>query len=433
MSPFTTAAEALSDLSSRFSDLQNPLRQPCPGEGATVTQLDERNAARAITASRLADWAYSARAVAQAQAEADGALMRAPSPADLESLGLQCTLSNASPAALAAYQQAGAERIQAKKAHTAATSGTTWPDSVTPAELPSTVPSDPRHAPKTAGRDKNKPPSGEDDRPVGDGYGGEGVEEPTETTSDDSTAPVEQASPASSASRPLPLETPAPTVAADAANTSLSADGDPTAGARTGTLSSPTGAAGTPQPPQMAPMQPNATVTGPTGGASPQLGQTQNPTSKGSAGPRPAQTGKDDTPAPVRDTTFDALATGAGGALLGMAGGANAASVPASGSPTGPGTPSVPTTPSGAPSASPAGPAPATPPTPGQQGTGPVGAGPMARPPVPPSMGSGDTVAPTSRTPIYQAEVDPTLDPLNANPDDLDWTPPVIPTEEPKK
>lgn len=55
----------------------------------------------------------------------------------------------------------------------------------------------------------------------------------------------------------------------------------------------------------------------------------------------------------------------------------------------------------------------------------------MARP-----MGSGNTVAPTSTsaTPptILATEVDPSIDPLKADPSDLDWTPPTIPTEDKK-
>lgn len=442
MSPFNTAESALDSLSSRFSDLQQPLRQPCPGEGATVTTIDERNAARAITASRLADWAYSAKAVAQAQADADGALMRAPSPADLEALGLQCELTNGSPSALAAYQSAGQERLAAKKAHTAATSQTAWPDSVTAADMPAAPTAPDPTSDKKSGRGKPsqigdgdgfKDEGEGDDRPVGDGFGGEGVDDDSAPDADDTATPATNSSVDSNASRPLPLDTPAP-VSAEAAGTSLSADTSDPTGARTGTLSNTTSPAGSPtaqQPPQMAPIQPNASVTGPRGGASPQLGQPQNGSRQAPTGPRPAQTGKDDTPPPSRDTTFDPLIAGTGGAALGIAGGAHTAS----GAPTGPSTPSVPTAPSGA-TGVPTGPAPAhgattPPPAPAPPPQG-MGAGSTLRPPVAPSS-SGETVhAATTRTPIYQADVDPSLDPLTADPSDLDWTPPTIPTEEKK-
>lgn len=404
MSPFTPAAANLSALSARFQDLAAGLTQPTPGQGATVDAVDERHAARTITLNRLADWAYTASATAKEQSDIDAGLERAPSPADISALAATCHATAGNDlGALAAYQEAGAERMAAKKAHAAATSATIWPEGITPAPMPSTC--------------------GVDDRPVGDGFGGEGVEDPTP----DPETPVSMTDPDGEPETPVTMSTDAPaasatmsTVSDTAAGTSLSADtltADPAV--RTASLSNPTATAA----PSTSVGQPSPTVTGPTGGAASQLGAPQNGVRQGATGRRPAQTRKEDSREPSRDTTFNAAIAGTSGTALGVVGGAHSVSGSSAGLPS--------TSTSGAPTATPA--APSTPnaaaPS-GGQGAGPMGGGPMAR-----SMGSGNTVAPTSSTPpptIVAAEIDPSLDPLKADADDLDWTPPTIPTEDKK-
>ncbi|MFT8179312.1 hypothetical protein ACLXNF_17180 [Mycobacteroides chelonae] len=392
MSPFIPAVSTLSDLSARFQDLASALTQPTPGQGATVDAVDERHAARTITLNRLADWAYTASATAREQADVDAGLERAPSPATISALADVChaTAGN-DPSALAAYQEAGAERMSAKKAHAAQTAQTTWPESITPAPMPT---------------------CGVDDRPLGDGWEGEGVEDPTQSESE---TPVSMSDPAGEPETPVTMST----VSDTAAGTSLSADTlttDPAA--RTASLSSPTATAA--QAPTAG--QPSPAVTGPTGGAASQLGAPQNGVRQGAAGRRPAQTRKEDSREPARDTTFDAAVAPIAGAITGTA------SVSGSSA----GLPSAPSTStSGAPTATPA--PPSTPPSatpPSGQGAGPMGGGPMAR-----AMGSGNTVAPTSAASpptILATEVDPSIDPLKADPDDLDWTPPTIPEGEKK-
>lgn len=399
MSPFTPAAPSLSDISSRFQDLASALTQPTPGRGATVDAVDERNAARTITANRLADWAYTAASTSRDQSDIDSGLERAPSPATISALAQVChSTAGNDPAALLAYQEAGAERMAAKKAHAASTSATTWPEAVTPAPMPSTC--------------------GVDDRPIGDGFGGEGVEDPTQSEAD---TPVTMTDPAEGSPTVMSTgDSPAasastPTVSDTAAGTSLSADSlSADSGARTGTLfSAPATSA-----PSTAAGQPSPTVTGPTGGATAQLGQPQNGVRQGVTGRRPAQTRKEDSREPTRDTTFDAAVAPIAGAITGTASASgSSAGLPSTPSTSTSGAPTAPSTPNAA--------APS-----GGQGTGPMGGGPMAR-----AMGSGSTVAPTSSSPsptIVAAEIDPSLDPLKADPDDLDWTPPTIPTEEKK-
>lgn len=404
MSPFTPAASTLSDLSSRFQDIASALTQPTPGQGTTVEAVDERHGSRTITLNRLADWAYTASSTAREQADIDAGLERAPSPATISALAATCHATAGNDlSALAAYQEAGAERMAAKKAHAAQTAQTTWPESITPAPMP------------TCG--------GADDRPVGDGYGGEGVEDPTP----DPETPVSMTEPETAP--PATMSTGSDTPAASAtmstvsdtdAGTSLSADtlsADPTG--RTASLSSAPSTAA----PSTSVGQPSPTVTGPTGGAASQLGQPQNGARQGGAARRTAQTRKEGSQPTARDTTFDAAVAPIAGAVTGTA------SVSGSSA----GLPSAPSTStSGAPTAAPAAPSTPNAAPSGGQGAGPMGGGPMAR-----AMGSGNTVAPTSTSAaspptIVAAEIDPSLDPLKADPSDLDWTPPTIPTEEKK-
>ncbi|MBV6362526.1 hypothetical protein HZD78_21480 [Mycobacteroides chelonae] len=401
MSPFTPAASSLSDLSARFQDIATALASPTPGQGRTVDAVDERNSARTITLNRLADWSYTASATAREQADIDAGLERAPSPADISALAATCHATAGNDlSALAAYQEAGAERMAAKKAHAAATSATTWPEPASPAPMPT---------------------CSVDDRPIGDGYDGEGVADPAQPESDPET-PVSMTEPETAP--PVTMSTDAPaasatmsTISDTAAGTSLTSDTPSTdAASRTASLSSPTATAA--QAPTAG--QPSPTVTGPTGGAASQLGAPQNGVRQGASGRRPAQTRNEDSQPTARDTTFDAAIAGTSGTALGVVGGAHSVSGSSAGQPST----------SGAPATAPA--APNTPPSApsGGQGAGPMGGGPMAR-----AMGSGNTVAPTSATPpptIVAAEIDPSIDPLKAAPDDLDWTPPTIPAEEKK-
>ncbi|WP_100462561.1 hypothetical protein [Mycobacteroides abscessus] len=399
MSPFTPAASTLSDLSSRFQDIASALSSPTPGQGATVDAVDERHAARTITLNRMSDWAYTASATAKEQSDIDAGLERAPSPATISALADVChaTAGN-DPAALLAYQQAGAERMAAKKAHAAATSATTWPEPASPAPMPT---------------------CGVDDRPVGDGYDGEGVEDPAQSESEET--PVTMTDPAGEPETPVTMSTDAPaasatmsTVSDTAASTSLSADTMAPTDARTASLSSAPSTAA----PSTSAGQPSPATVGPTGGVASQLGAPQNGVRQGATGRRPAQTRKEDSREPARDTTFDAPVAPIAGAITGTAS--------VSGSPAGqPSTPSTST--SGAPTASPAAPSTPNAAPSGGQGAGPMGGGPMAR-----SMGSGNTVAPSSATPptVLAAEIDPSIDPLKADADDLDWTPPTIEGEK---
>lgn len=402
MSPFTPAASTLSDLSARFQDIAAGLTQPTPGQGATVDAVDERNSARTITLNRMSDWAYTASATAREQADIDAGLERAPSPATISALAQVChSTAGNDPAALLAYQEAGAERMAAKKAHAAATSATTWPEPASPAPMPT---------------------CSVDDRPIGDGYDGEGVADPTP----EAETSVTMTDPAGEPETPVTMSTgdtpaasaSAPTVADAAARTSLSADTlttDPAS--RTASLSSAPSAAA--QAPTAG--QPSPTVTGPTGGAASQLGQPQNGVRQGATGRRPAQTRKEEQRESARDTTFDAAVAPIAGAVTGTASvSGSAAGLPSTPSTSTSGAPATASATSSTPNAAPS----------GGQGAGPMGGGPMAR-----AMGSGNTVAPTSTASpptILATEVDPSIDPLKADSSDLDWTPPNIPEGEKK-